>query len=112
VLAVLYPFEIRKHLPAGSYRLDDRAALFFGARRLRLIQRAEGVAGRFGRSGTLKGKLSALTLTGLWIERDRSGWLRVTFDGLYQSFEGTYGLGSDETSGIGQFSGHRTGSGL
>jgi hypothetical protein len=108
----LYSFGIRKHEPTGSYRLDDRSALFFGTRRLRLIQRADGIAGRFGRCGTLAGNLCALTLTGLWMERERSGWLRITFDGSYQTFEGTYGIGSDEATEIGRFSGQRTGSGL
>jgi hypothetical protein len=109
----LYSFEIRKHEPTGSYRLDDRSALFFGTRRLRLIQRAGGIAGRFGRCGTLAGKLcAALTLTGIWMERERSGWFRITFDGSFQTFEGTYGIGSDVGAEIGRCSGQRTGSGL
>jgi hypothetical protein len=108
----LYSFEIQKHLPTGSYRLDGRSARFFGARRLRLIQRVGGVAGRFGRSGTFTGKLSDFTLVGLWTERGRTGWIRITFDDSYQAFEGTYGIDKDEAAGIGRFSGERTGSGL
>jgi len=108
----LYRFEIQKHLPTGSYRLDDRSALFFGATRLRLIQRADGVAGRFGRRGTLTGKLSDFTLVGLWMERGRTGWIRISFDDMYQTFEGTYGIGKDEATGTGRFWGQRTGSGL
>jgi hypothetical protein len=98
--------------PTGSYRLDSASALFFGAPKLRLnpCDRSEfNVTGRFGRHGTIKGELSQLRLRATWAERQRSGWMSVTFDETYQTFEGTYGIQSGDSAVMGSCSGQWTG---
>ena len=81
----------------GSYHFDSASALFFRTPVLRLLQRDGRVVGRFGRRGILKGTLSDLTLEARWSDRERTGWLKLTFDDSYQHFEGRYGLVPEQT---------------
>ena len=82
----------------GTYKLDPAIADFFGALNLRLIHRGPTAIGRLGRQCSLRGRFDGRVLNAVWREPLRSGWIVLTFDPAFDSFEGTYGDGEGPES--------------
>jgi hypothetical protein len=92
----------------GSFRLDEGAAIFFNARRLRMIQTGSTIRGRLGRYGIVEGTIESKQLRATWHETDRRGWLTLKFDPEFTHFEGEYGVGEWPSPAAGRCAGNVT----
>lgn len=85
----------------GHYRLDPHSKAFFGTPLWHVVQRGDELIGRFGRRGTIKGRIDGQAVEGCWKSGDRSGWLKLTFSATDRSFVGEYGVGAaGESPGV------------
>ena len=84
------------------FTLDEDTAGFFGARYLHLLRADDRMIGRFGRRGSIKGRLEESVLRATWFDGTRRGWITARFDPVFKSFSADYGLDDDRMTPIGR----------
>ena len=78
-----------------TYRLDADTRQYLDSSLLHLIVRGSDVVGRYGRYGVIRGTLDGSELTASLNDGPNRGWLRASFDAVYDTFEGTCAYGRE-----------------